>query len=250
MLPELIRIGPITIYSYGAMISIAIVLGLFLAWRQASREGIRPEVIVDFTLYAALAGLVGSRVLYVALHWSDYAGRPGAILGLGQGELQGLSIHGALLGGVLVGIFFARRYRLSFWRLADVYARPLAIGMGIGRVGCFLGGCCYGQLTGGGWGCTTLYAPGLRHPSQLYETALLVILFVFLSWYMTKPRASGQLFAVFLAGYAVMRFLAEIYRDSIRVTGPLSLAQLVSVALLVAGLILWRLRRGRPADQA
>jgi phosphatidylglycerol:prolipoprotein diacylglycerol transferase len=250
--PELIRIGPVTVYSYGVMIALAVLVALFLTYRQAPREGIQPSVTIDFILAVVVAGLAGSRIVYVVVHWGDYAFRPWAILGLGAaGELQGLSIHGGLLGGLLAGYWLARRWKLKFWRLADLCARPLAFGMGVGRVGCTLAGCCFGQLTGAGWGTTTVYAPGLRHPSQLYETALLWIVFGFLTWLMARERAPGQLFAAFLSGYGIARLLAEIYRDSARIALGLSLGQWVSVGLILAGAVLWRARSGRdPAPPA
>ncbi len=251
MFPELIRLGPVTIYSYGAMIGLAMLIGVVLVYRQAPMEGVLPERTADFSLAVAVAGLVGSRVMYVLLNWSEYAGRPGAIFGLGEGQLEGLSIHGGLLGGIVVGGLLAHRWQLGFWPLADLYSRPVALGMGIGRLGCLLAGCCYGQLTDGSWGCATDYAPGLRHPSQLYEAALLGLLFVFLSWYMTRPRRRGRMFALLLTGYGIARFLGEVMRESERSVLGLSLAQLVSIGLLLIGLIMWRaLSHSPPVEQA
>lgn len=239
MLPELFRIGPVTIYSYGALIGLGILGGVFMAYRQAPREGIKPEVTLDFGLAVVVAGLISSRLVYVALNWADYAGRPTAIIGIGDGQLQGLSVHGALLGGVVVGGYLAARWRLGFWPMADLAARPVALGMGVGRLGCVLAGCCYGQLSGGSWGVTTPFAPGVRHPSQVYEAALLLVLVGFLTWYMARPRLRGRLFALFVAGSGVARFLGEIYRESERILLGFSLAQLVSVGLLVTGVIMW-----------
>ena len=248
MHPELIHIGPITVYSYGTMIAVAIVVAVALVWRQAWREGIDREITLDFTLGLVLAGLVGSRVVYVVLNWRTYIGDPLAIIGIGAGGCaqQGLTIHGGLLGGLVAGWLMARHYRLGFWALADLYARALAIGLGIGRIGCLLAGCCYGQLTDGSWGCPTVFAPGLRQPSQIYETAMLTVLFILLSRFMLVPRRRGQLFGLFVAGYGVARFVAEIYRESERVFAGLSLAQLVSIGLLLLGLAVFYTGRARP----
>lgn len=241
MHPELIRIGPITVYSYGTMMALAILTAVALVYRQASREGIDPDVTLDFTLGLVLAGLVGSRVVYVALNWREFIAAPLSILGIGGSGCaqQGLTIHGGLLGGLLAGLFMARRFRLRFWALADLYARALALGLGIGRIGCFLAGCCYGQLTDGDWGCPTVFAPGLRHPSQLYETVILVALFLLLTRQMLRPRRRGQLFGMFVAGYGVARFIAEVFRESIRIVDGLSLAQVVSLVLIAAGIAIW-----------
>jgi len=246
--PELFRLGPITLYSYGAMIGLAMIIGVALVYRQAPREGIDPERTMDFSLAVAIAGLIGSRVVFVMLYWREYVGANlWAILGFGGGgQVQGLSIHGGLLGGVLVGGILARRWRLGFWPMADLYSRPMALGMGIGRIGCILAGCCYGVLTGGTWGCTTPYATGLRHPSQLYEFALLGIVFVFLSWYMTRPRRRGRMFALLLGGYGLARLAAEVFREGERVLLGLSLGQLVSIGLIIAGVFVWKALSGSP----
>jgi len=246
MFPELIRFGPVVVYSYGTMIALGVLAAIYISHRQAAREGVDPDITLEFTLLIVVAGLVGSRLLFVALNWQEYVGRPLAIIGIGYRELEGLSIHGGLAGGGLAGYAYVRRHRLRFWTLADLYARPLAIGMGVGRIGCFLAGCCYGQLTQRGWGTTTVYAFGLRHPSQLYETALLLLLFAFLTWYMGRPRARGQLFAAFVGGSGVARFLSEIFRESERILLGLSLAQWVSIALLGLGFLLWRMLSDGP----
>lgn len=250
MYPELFRIGPLTVYSYGLMLSISLLAAVILTHRQAPREGIEEQTALDFTLLLMIAGLIGSRLVFVLLNWSWYAGRPLAVIGLGGEGLAGLSIHGGLLGGIVAGFFLTRWRRVSYAAMADLVARPLALGMGLGRIGCFLRGCCYGRLTGGDWGVETSYAPGLRHPSQLYEAALLFIVFIGLTWFTGRPRARGQLFAAMLAGHGAARLIAEFFRDSPLVLGPLTAGQLVSIAELAAGVLVWVVlagRAGRPA---
>jgi len=245
MYPVLFRLGPLTVYSYGFMLSLSLLAAVFLTRRQAAREGIQPQTALDFTLILMVAGVIGSRVLFVILNWSWYSGRPLAIIGLGGEGLAGLSIHGGLIGGVVTGYILTRRHRIPFAAMADLVARPLALGMGLGRVGCFLRGCCYGRLTGGSWGCETEFAPGLRHPSQLYEAALLFVVFAGLTWMMRRPRARGQLFAAMLVGHGTARFVSEFFRESPLVLGPLAAGQLVSIVEVAVGAAVWSLLEER-----
>lgn len=247
MYPELVRIGPFTIYSYGFMLGMALLAAVLLSYRQAPREGVDPQITLDFTLVIVIAGVLGARLLFVVLNWEYFAGRPLSILGLGQGGLAGLSIHGGLLGGLAAGWLMCVRHGLRFASMADLYARSLAMGHTLGRVGCTLRGCCYGQLTVGGWGVQTMYAWGLRHPSQLYESGISLLVFLGLTWYMRRRRAPGELFVLYVAGYSVARLIADFYRESDAVAGPFTLAQVVSLIALLGAVPLWLYIRQRRA---
>jgi len=121
------------------------------------------------------------------------------------------------------------------------------MGHTLGRIGCFTNGCDYGRLTSGTWGTFTSYAPGLRHPSQLYESGLALLLFFGLTWYMRREqRSPGQLFMVYAAGYAVARFVADLFRETEFIAGPLNLAQVISLVVFPVALGAWmRLERSR-----
>jgi phosphatidylglycerol:prolipoprotein diacylglycerol transferase len=246
MYPELLRIGPFTIYSYGFMLGMALLAAVLLSYRQAPREGVDPQITLDFTLGIVVAGVIGARVVFVVLNWKYFAPQPLSILGLGQGGLAGLSIHGGLLGGLAAGWLMSLRHGLRFASMADLYARPLAMGHTLGRIGCTLRGCCYGKLTAEGWGVQTMYAWGFRHPSQLYEAGLSLLVFLGLTWYMRRTRVPGELFALYVAGYSIARLVADFYRDSDLAAGPFTMAQLVSIAAFLVAVALWfRLRQKR-----
>lgn len=231
------------------MLGLALLVGIILSYRQAPREGVDPQITLDFTLVLVVAGIIGSRAVYVLLNWGMYAGRPLlTIVGLEGGGLSGLAIHGGLLGGLIGGAIMVRRHGLRFWTMADVYARPMAMGHTIGRVGCFLNGCDFGRLTAGPLGARTSYALGLRHPSQLYESGLALLLFLALTWYMRRPRSPGQLFLIYAAGYAVARFVADLFRETEFVAGPLNLAQVISLVVLPIAVALWWRFQRRRAD--
>ncbi|MCR4399023.1 MAG: prolipoprotein diacylglyceryl transferase [Firmicutes bacterium] len=240
--PYLFKWGPITVWSYGFMLDVGFVLGAILAAREADRRGIGGAWIYDLLLVVLVAGVVVSRAVYVLLNFNLYASDPWTILNITEG---GLALHGALLGGLLAAVWFCRRRKISIPDLADTLAPSLALGIGITRWGCFLNGCCYGVPTSGSWGVLTRYAPGLRHPVQIYESVLDFALFGFLLWVRTRAKAKGQLFALFLMLYSSIRFFVEFFRESSYV-GPLTHAQAASLAIAL-GALWWFFRLDRLA---
>lgn len=244
MHPVIGHLGPLEIYSYGLMLALGVTLGLALAVREARRKGIDPELVSLFAIYAIPAGLVGARLLYVVLEWQDYAAEPWRVFRLQEG---GLSVHGAILAGAAVAAWFTRRRQLGWGSFADLFAPSLALGIGITRIGCFLNGCCYGISTGGGWGTLTRYAPGLRHPAQLYEMGLDLALFAWLWGMRGRTRYEGQLILSFAALYSLVRFVLDFYRDVPRLAGSFSVTQVAS--LLLAGAA-WAYHRARSARLA
>ncbi|MDQ7795000.1 MAG: prolipoprotein diacylglyceryl transferase [bacterium] len=243
MRPELFRLGPLTFHSYGAMLALGILAGVYVAGREARRRGIDPAIIVDFAIYGILAGLLVSRLLYVGTHLSEYLADPIRMLYIHEG---GLSLHGGVIGGALVGIVYARRVRLPFWQLTDIAAPALPLATGITRIGCFLNGCCYGVPTSLPWGVYTRYAFGLRHPTQIYEAVLTGLLFWLLWRFRHRARWDGQVFLLYVAIYSAIRFGVEAFREVAMLTPWLSVAQAASLAFftLAAGIWLWRQRRG------
>ncbi len=234
----LFRIGPLRVYSYGFAIALAFGLGTWLAVREAKRRGIPPENMMDLALIVMMAGIIGSRILFVLLELPYYLADPKQIiLGITAG---GLSLHGGLAGGILAGIWYCRRHNLDPWELADVIAVPLALGVGIVRLGCLSRGCCYGVPAAAPWGldCSLLHDT-LRYPTQLYESALGFILFFFLYRARNHRHFKGYLMFQFIGWYSVIRFVVEFWRDSPVFLGPLKLAQVASIVLaaLAFGLI-------------
>ncbi|MGE5483773.1 MAG: prolipoprotein diacylglyceryl transferase [Ignavibacteriales bacterium] len=245
MHPYILKWGPITIWSYGLMLDLGFLLGAVLAAREADRRGIGGAWMYDLLLAMLLVGVVASRALYVLLNLSLYVSNPWTILNITEG---GLALHGALLGGLIVAIWFCRRKKISFYDLADTVAPSLALGIAVARWGCLLNGCCYGVPTTGKWGVLTRYAPGLRHPTQIYESLLAFGLFAFLWWARQRTRIRGQLFMLFLMLYSVIRFLVEFFRESSYI-GPLTHAQAASLAIALLALW-WFFRLERQATAA
>jgi len=244
MRPELFKIGPLTVYSYGFMLGLAFLVGSLLAAREADRKGLDRERFFDFLLVTLVVAVVVSRLFYVAFRLKEYLAAPITILNIRDG---GLAIHGGLLGGVLTGLWFSRKQKVSFWRLADVVSPSLAVGIGIARWGCLLAGCCYGTLSTLPWAIQTRFQPGWRHPTQIYESLLDFAVFGILWWYRRRQKRDGQLFLAFLGLYSVVRFFVEFYREVDLRIGPLTAAQVGSIVLALASFAVWIWMQRGPA---
>jgi len=254
--PILFRIGPVNIYSFGLMLSLGFALAVLVSFLNAKRHGVDRWVVVDMALWLFLAGLLGSRLVYVVMNWDDYAGGPlWRVFATWEG---GVSFFGAIAGGFLAVAVFARRHRLSLARIADTVAPGLALAAAVGRIGCALNGCCYGLPTAGFWGVFTRFAPGLRHPTQLYESAAYFVTFGFLLWWQgRRERAPGQVFTMFVLCYLAGRFLVEFFREGQRLYPWLTVTQAAALVVAAAALAAYvhlgrrarRTREGADADR-
>ena len=260
MYPEIAHLGFLHIRSYGLMLAIAFLVGTWLSLKEARRYRMDEDKFLTVILFTLIGSVLGARLLYVVEHVADYRQQWLSVLALWQG---GLTLYGGIVAGTLVGLWMARRQGLSPWRVADALTPGLALGTGIGRIGCFLNGCCYGHPTRLPWG--VVYPPdtfpGIEfgtaplHPSQLYFTIAGVALFA-AAWAVRKRvTAPGQLFWGFIVVYSVVRILLDFTRayepqSVIGHLGGLEIAesQLVSLALTMFGLLMMiRVsRRGAP----
>ncbi len=216
MHPILAKIGPITIYSYGFCAAIAILLSAFWLRILGRKRAIFSSSIMDFLFAIILSGLIGARLFYVAQHWSDYADRLQAVFFIQEG---GFVWYGGFLGALLVGWIISRQSGSSFLFWADLFAPVLPLAHAIGRVGCFLNGCCIGKD---------------GRPVQLYESASLVALSLLLHFYFFARKATGFVFGVYLLGYGLIRFGLEFLRAGQEIYYFLTIPQWISI-----GLILW-----------
>lgn len=254
----LFRIGPIPIYSYGFMLMLAFLAGTAVAVRLGRRRGISSEHVLDLTAVLLVAGVLGARLLYLTLEWDYFRENPTHIWRLWEG---GLSFQGGLVAALLAGALYCRRRGLSFMTMGDVIAPGTALGYAIGRVGCFLNGCCYGAPTSLPWACQFHDPPVTgpltppSHPTQLYAALASLLIFAVLLMIFRRQRVAGQVLWAFLLLYSVYRFAIEFLRKgaTAEVMGALLTgAQWACLATaLVAGAALFHLSRQRketPAD--
>ncbi len=261
MYPELFRIGNFPIHTYGVFLALAFLGAIMVTVRLGSRDGLPKERIYDLCLWMLLASLVGSKALMFFTE-PEYRGNPLALLSLDFLRSGGV-FYGGLIGAVVTGYFLMRRYKLPWWKTADACAPGIALGNVLGRQGCFSAGCCWGKPTTLPWGVKftelgheiTGVPTGVPlHPTQLYESFAMLIVFFFLLWLHRHRRFSGQVILAYALIYAAVRFVIEFFRDDPRgdilglttLTG-LSTSQLIGIVLGLAALALL-IKRWRNAE--
>jgi phosphatidylglycerol---prolipoprotein diacylglyceryl transferase len=259
MYPELIRIGSFPINTYGVFLAIAFLAAILIAVRLGERDGLPRQKIYDLSLWMLLAGLVGSKILMLLVE-PEYRGNPLLLLSLDFLRSGGVW-YGGFLGGVIVGYLLMKRYQLPWWKTADAFAPGIAIGNFFGRQGCFAAGCCWGEPTTLPWGVkfselghqvTGVPTDTHLHPTQLYESFAMLLVFFFLLWLHKRKRFSGQVILAYAFLYSVIRFSIEFVRDDPRgdvlglttLTG-LSTSQMISIVIAVFALIMLVVRRRR-----
>ena len=240
MHPILIHLGPLTLTAYGAAMSLAFLVAVGLA-RHDTRHRLRGHAplseaeVADWAIWAVVGGIVGGRFFYVVLNWETYALAPGEIVAVWHG---GLIWYGGFLGGVAGTALYLRRRGAVFLRGADQVIPFIAIGHAIGRLGCFANGCCAGKPTSAWFG---VVFPGETQPvapTQLFEAAGLLILFVLLRYLQTPSnlRRPGTVLGAYLIGYGLLRWGVEWWRaNQPLVWHGWTLSQLISVALALLG---------------
>jgi phosphatidylglycerol:prolipoprotein diacylglycerol transferase len=241
--PVFIRIGPLSIHTYGVLVAAAFLLGFSLAVRQGKKQGIPPERIIDIGFYALLAAIVGSRLLFVAINAGHYLKHPLDVMKIWEG---GLVFYGGLLLAVPVALWYIRKHSLDMGSLMDIFAPSMAIGHAVGRLGCFFAGCCYGKPAGVPWAVTFLDPECLArtgiplHPTQLYESLGEFLNFLILITLRRWQSFKGQLFWTYIVLYSALRFTVEFFRgDAARgyVVAGISVSQGISLIIGLAAVV-------------
>ncbi len=256
MFPHLFELGRFAIPTYGVLVATGVLIGLFISVRNSAKQGIKAENAWDFGIAVVLAGIIGSKILYVILEWhSQYS------VGQNLREIFSLDtlqsggvFSGGLIASFLVAWWFLRKHQMPALATCDAFAPGLAMGHAIGRVGCFAAGCCYGKPTDHWWGVTfkNLLPPPVadalvpREPTQLFESGAELIIFFILMWMFKRKKFDGQVFGAYLFLYGIARFLVEFVRDDPGrgsvFGGLLSGTQLIAIGLVLTGSLIWYLR--------
>ena len=278
MHPVLFSIGTFYIGTYGLMLALALIAGTLVAIYQAKRAGVDVQAVMDLVFFGVIGGLAGGRIAYILVNFGLFLEAPLSMIF----SRTCFVFLGSVAGGLAVVFLIARRQRLDFWRLSDVVVTAVPLGHALGRVGCFLAGCCYGrvanpdgplaflavqypkeQAVGGQFVGSQACADHVTHfglssfashslpvwPVQLFESFGNLVLFVVLLLLWPRRRFHGQIFLLYLALYASLRFALEYVRgDAERgAIGPFSTSQALSLVALVCAVALWRhLRRSQP----
>ena len=259
MYPELLRIGSFPVTTYGIFLALGMLLALVVASRLAARDGLSKERIYDLGLWTLVGGLVGSKIL---MFWVEPDVQVFTLDFLRSGGV----FYGGLIGGFLAVAILVPLYKLPFWKVADAFAPGVALGQAFGRQGCFSAGCCWGKHTDLPWGVhftelgheytgVPIYGPDganlYLHPTQLYESFIMLAVFGFLVYLHRHKKFDGQILIAYGIIYSIVRFSIEFIRDDPRgdlwglttYTG-LSTSQMLSL-MVAAGSIIFMIMRLR-----
>lgn len=240
MHPVLFELGPLTIYFYGVLVALAFVCASIWAVYRANLVGENGDLYLQAIIWIVIAGFVGGRLMYVVYFPEYYMENPLKILT----DRGGLVWYGGLLLASLTAIGFAKWKRLSLFRYGDILSAPTALGLAIGRVGCFMTGCCYGSLCKLPWAVTFPAGhathPHPVHPTQLYETMALLVFIGGLEWVWRRHRVAtpGLTMGLFFMGIGVIRFVLEFFRGEavFWVADVLSASQVMSLVGILVGI--------------
>lgn len=266
MYPELFKIGPLTVHSYGLMLAIAFIVASSLLNKELKRKGLDPNYGSTITLLAVIFGIIGAKLLFVLEDWNNFLREPLREL-FSPG---GLTWYGGFILAVIAILHYTRKKKIPFIKICDATSPGLAIGYGIARIGCHLAGDGdYGVPTDLPWGCVYsngTYPPSVAfrdfpeivqkygvngivpdsipvHPAPIYELLLGIIIFIILMRLRTKISIDGRLFMIYLVLTGIARFAVELIRINPPLLIGLSEAQLISFLLVIIGTIgLFRLK--------
>jgi phosphatidylglycerol---prolipoprotein diacylglyceryl transferase len=259
--------GGIKVFGYGTMLFLAFLGSMNLAAWRARREKLDPEVIYDLALWVFMGGLIGARVFYVIQYWGDKVRTVADIFKIWEG---GIVLYGSIMGGTAAFFLYRMLRPFPLRPFLDIVAPSLALGVALGRLGCFLNGCCYGdrcnlpwsvsfprpsppwadQVTDGLITRETLWSLPV-HPTQLYSTIDGLILLLLLSAYYPLRRCDGEVMALLMVTYPITRALIEYLRndEGVYFLG-MTISQNISALLFMAGLAYWFYLSRIPAEQA
>jgi phosphatidylglycerol---prolipoprotein diacylglyceryl transferase len=247
MFPELIRTPWLTIPTYGVLVAAAFLVALWLAGKLAKQHGLNTEAVTNLGIYCALSALAGAKLMMFLVDIPYYVEHPGDIFSLATLRAGGV-FYGGLIAALAVGFWYMRKTKLPALKTADVFAPAIALGHAIGRIGCFMAGCCWGIACDRPWAVTftdpraneLVGVPLNRplHPTQLYESIAEFIIAGILYRMSKKRHPDGAIIALYLIFYGAIRFIVEFFRfhEQGNLWGtPLDASQWISLALFVAG---------------
>ena len=262
MLPRLFHIGSYSQATYGVLVALAFLVALSVTARLARRAGLNSDTIVNLGIVCGLSAIVGAKIMMYLVDIPYYVRNPGEIFSLASVQAGGV-FYGGLIAALIAAVVYMRRHQLPGLPTADVFAPGIALGHGIGRLGCFAAGCCWGKPTTLPWGVTftnpvshELVGVPLDiklHPTQLYESAAEFVIFGILYWRVRRQHAPGAIISLYLILYGTVRFMVEFVRDHPGEPnpfgGPLNTSQWISLALAGLGAAYF-IRRGTHAELA
>lgn len=257
MLPKLIHIGDFFIPTYGVLVALGFLAGLWVTTRLAKEARLSVEKITNLAIYCALVGLAGAKLFMFLFDFNEFWNNPRELIALSTWRAAGVYQGGFLLA-LAFAVYYLRRNGLPLLGTCDIVAPGLAIGHAIGRIGCLAAGCCWGTECHLPWAITFTNPDANEisgtplgrplHPAQLYESFANLAIFGVLYWRVRKKHAAGEVFGLYLVLYSIVRFVIEFFRFHEQGThAGLSYTQWIALATLAAGS--WLLVRTRAKFQ-
>jgi len=212
MHPILFKIGNFAVYSYGVIIAFSIFLVSFLILQRGGKEGLSEEILLNVIFLIVMSGLFGARLLHILVHFSYYFRHPLEVIAIRHG---GMAVQGGVIFGLAAGILFLRRTNLPTLKVLDLLALYFPLGQAIGRLGCFLNGCCYGKETNFFLSVRFPFDNVSRHPTQIYYclSNLFVFLILFFLW--KGKRKNGTILLIYFMLYSISRYGIDFLRGNL-----------------------------------
>ena len=237
---ELFSIGPITIYGYGFMIALGVLAALLTASYRAKKAGLSTDLIFNLTILCVLGGFLGAKILYIITEWKSLMETKSLLDDLKNGFV----VYGGIIAGILTAVIYCRHKKVSALEYIDLAIPSVAIAQGLGRVGCFMSGCCYGRPTDAWYGVVFTDSPFAPLyvkliPTQLFSSIGDLLIAAILILVARKKPNKGVITSGYLLLYGVGRFLIEILRNDPRGNvGALSTSQFISIFMVAAGIVM------------
>lgn len=234
---ELIKLGPLTIYSYGFMIAVGIVVALLIAQKRAKTFNLEADLIYNLAIWCLIGGIIGSKGLYILIELKNIINNPKILLQLSSGFV----VYGGIIGGIVAGILYCKYKRLKFLKYFDLVMPSVAIAQAFGRIGCFMAGCCYGKETNSNFGVMFYNSPFAPNnvrliPTQLISSLANFLNFIILIIFARKAKKDGQVAGLYLILYSIGRFLIEFLRNDLRGNVSIfSTSQFISIFIFIIG---------------
>lgn len=242
MFPILFRIGPITIYTYGVLVFLGILVGYLFSLKEAKKENIDSKVLTDIIFWSIICGFLGARIFYILVEFKYFLKNPLSFVF----SRAGFVFYGGVIFGLATFYLLTKKHRLDFLQLGDIVALSIPLGHSLGRLGCFSYGCCYGKPTTSWIGIKfPLASPagssGVKViPTQLISAFFLILIFFILLIIRRKQRFKGQIILSYFTFYGLFRFIIEFYRGDPRGhIGFLSTSQFISLIVIGVSLFIW-----------
>lgn len=238
MYNDLFSIGPITIHGYGFMIGLGVVVAVLVSMYRAKKKGLDQETILDIAIISVITGFLGAKLLFIIVEWKALLENPKQVLGA-----SGFVVYGGIIAAVIADMIYFKIKKLNPWEYVDLCIPQVAVAQGIGRIGCFLAGCCYGAPTNLPIGVIfpnhvmPAHLQGVKVlPTQLFSSAGDLVIAGILYLLTGKAKHKGDIGAFYMILYGVGRFAIEFFRSDYRGNvGFLSTSQFISIFIVAAG---------------